>query len=115
MTPGDGSSGGDVYGGGGIEATVDVGQAIGGGPFGYSSATRGSQCSNWTRYIFGQAPGGQVFACVSFDGVSGTWVPSAPFYGVQPVGIPCMPPAAAQSPDGLGLVCTPMGFQPSRF
>lgn len=78
-------------------------------------AVRGASCDSWNRYIFGRAPNGQALACVAFDG-QGTWVLSAPLRGVQEIGAPCPSgvDAAAQSPDGRGLICVyNQGWQPS--
>jgi hypothetical protein len=75
----------------------------------------GTPCSNFHRYIFGRTASGQAVACVSSDGSSGTWVLSSPLRGVQQIGTPCPPgqDAAAQSPDGVGLMCVMnQGWQP---
>ncbi|EFD58488.1 conserved hypothetical protein [Mycobacterium tuberculosis T92] len=47
----------------------------------------------------------------------GYWVISYPLYGVQQVGAPCpKPQAAAQSPDGLPMLCLgARGWQPGWF
>src|ERR1700687_1122566 len=70
-------------------------------------------CDSWERYIFGRGPGGEALACHYIPNqwppvYSGFWVISYPLYGVQEIGAPCSNPrgAAAQSPDGLALVCT---------
>jgi hypothetical protein len=69
-------------------------------------------CSSWERYIFGRGPGGEALACHYIPNqwppvYWGFWVISYPLYGVQEIGAPCENPrgAAAQSPDGLPLVC----------
>ncbi len=75
----------------------------------------GAPCSNFHRYIFGRTASGQAAACVSSYGSSGNWVLSSPLRGVQEIGAPCPPgqDAAAQSPDGLGLMCVlNQGWQP---
>ncbi|MCV7400936.1 hypothetical protein H7K24_12310 [Mycobacterium fragae] len=75
----------------------------------------GAPCSNFHRYIFGRTASGQAVACVSSDGSSGNWVLSSPLSGVQQIGTPCPPgqDAAAQSPDGVGLMCViNQGWQP---
>jgi hypothetical protein len=76
-------------------------------------ASLGAPCFSWERYIFGRGPGGEAQACHfiinQFPAAqSGYWVISYPLYGVQQIGAPCPNPrgAAAQSPDGLPLVCT---------
>jgi hypothetical protein len=71
-------------------------------------------CSNFHRFIFGRTATGQAAACVSSDGSSGNWVLSSPLRGVQEIGVPCPPgDAAAQSPDGVGLMCQfNQGWQP---
>jgi hypothetical protein len=70
------------------------------------NAVLGATCNNTDRYIFGRAPNGQALACIAFDD-NGTWVLSSPLRGVQTIGDPCPPghDAAAQSPDGRGLIC----------
>jgi hypothetical protein len=75
----------------------------------------GAPCSNFHRYIFGRTASGQAAACIASDGVSGNWVMSSPLSGVQEIGTPCPPgqDAAAQSPDGRGLMCVlNQGWQP---
>lgn len=74
-------------------------------------------CFSWERYIFGRGPGGEALAChflpnLSYTGMdrppegTGFWVISPRLYGVQEVGAPCPgSQAAAQSPDGLPLLC----------
>jgi hypothetical protein len=100
----------------------DPGDTRGGGPTSnggaqvpnMSTGAVGAPCYRWDRFIFGQGAGGQVLACVSASGVTGTWVSSAPLFGVQQRGAPCATPGggAAQSYDGLGMVCTEHGWQP---
>jgi hypothetical protein len=75
----------------------------------------GTPCSNFHRFVFGRTATGQAAACVSSDGSSGNWVLSSPLRGVQEIGAPCPPgqDAAAQSPDGVGLMCVlNQGWQP---
>ena len=82
-------------------------------------------CYRWDRYIFGRGPGGEALAChfiqnLSYTGMdrppegTGFWVISPKLYGVQEVGSPCPgPQAAAQSPDGLPMLCVgSRGWQP---
>lgn len=82
-------------------------------------------CFRWDRYIFGRGPGGEALAChfianLSYVGMdrppegTGFWVISPKLYGVQEVGSPCpAPQAAAQSPDGLPMLCVgSRGWQP---
>jgi hypothetical protein len=72
----------------------------------------GGRCYNVDRFIFGRAPNGQALACVAFDDV-GTWVLSSPLHGVQLIGLPCSGDGAAQTPDGLPLICVlNQGWQP---
>ncbi len=78
-------------------------------------------CYQWERFIFGRGPGGEALAChwipnqgyLGWDSPppgTGFWVISPKLYGVQNVGAPCPgSQAAAQSPDGLPMVC--MGAQ----
>jgi hypothetical protein len=76
-----------------------------------NDAVLGQPCSNWQRYIFGYDANGNVLACAG-NVKNGTWVSSAPLYGVQQIGAPCTS-GTAQSPDGLGLLCvTGSGWQP---
>ncbi|HEY9303310.1 MAG TPA: hypothetical protein VIO95_03360 [Mycobacterium sp.] len=75
----------------------------------------GAPCANFQRFIFGRTTNGQAAACVSSDGSSGNWVQSSPLRGVQVIGASCPPgqDAAAQSPDGRGLMCVlNQGWQP---
>lgn len=85
-------------------------------------AALSAPCFQWDRFIFGRGPGGEALAChwIPNQGYSGWDSPSPPFtgfwvispklYGVQNVGAPCPgSQAAAQSPDGLPMVC--MGAQ----
>lgn len=78
------------------------------------NVAQGAPCSNWQRYIFGRTASGQAVACVNLDG-QGRWAMSSPLRGVQQIGTPCgHSDAAAQSPDGRGLVCNgSQGWQPN--
>ncbi|WP_086152546.1 hypothetical protein [Mycobacterium tuberculosis] len=86
-------------------------------------ASLGAPCSSWERFIFGRGPSGQAEACHfpppnQFPPAeTGYWVISYPLYGVQQVGAPCpKPQAAAQSPDGLPMLCLgARGWQPGWF
>jgi hypothetical protein len=82
-------------------------------------------CYRWDRFIFGRGVGGEALACHYLVGMSyigmdrppegtGFWVISPKLYGVQTVGSPCPgPQAAAQSPDGLPMLCLgDKGWQP---
>ena len=82
-------------------------------------------CYRWDRFIFGRGPGGEALAChfmpnLSYTGMdrppegTGFWVISPKLYGVQAVGSPCPgSQAAAQSPDGLPMLCVgDRGWQP---
>ena len=76
-------------------------------------ASLGAPCDSWERYIFGRGPGGEALACHYIPNQwppvdTGFWVISYPLDGVQAIGTPCPNPRglAAQSPDGLALVCT---------
>jgi hypothetical protein len=82
-------------------------------------------CYRWDRFIFGRGPGGEPLACHWIPGQSpigmdrppegvGFWVLSPKIYGVQAVGAPCPgSQAAAQSPDGLPMLCLgAQGWQP---
>ncbi|GFG75914.1 hypothetical protein [Mycobacterium botniense] len=82
-------------------------------------ASLGAPCDSWERYVFGRGPNGEAEACHfipnQFPAVStGFWVISYPLYGVQNVGAPCPgPQSAAQSPDGLPMLCLgARGWQP---
>jgi hypothetical protein len=84
-------------------------------------ASLGAPCYSWDRFIFGRGRGGQAEACHYLvigqwpPSQTGYWVISYPLYGVQTIGAPCPNPrgAAAQSPDGIALICTPSaGWQP---
>lgn len=82
-------------------------------------------CYRWDRFIFGRGNGGEALAChyivgMSYNGMdrpppgTGFWVISPKLYGVQEVGSPCPgPQSAAQSPDGLPMLCLgDRGWQP---
>ena len=82
-------------------------------------------CYQLDRFIFGRGPGGEPLACHWIPNQSpfgearspadaGAWVPSYKLYGVQAVGAPCPgPQSAAQSPDGLPMLCLgAQGWQP---
>jgi hypothetical protein len=82
-------------------------------------ASLGAPCDSWETFIFGRGPSGQAEACHWIPNQfppaqSGYWVISYPLYGVQQVGSPCPnPQSAAQSPDGLPLLCLgAQGWQP---
>lgn len=78
------------------------------------NAVLDAPCYSADRYIFGRGPNGEPLACVASDGAS-QWVQSVPLVGVRAVGSPCGDESygAAQSPDGLGLLCVPdLGWQP---
>lgn len=85
-------------------------------------------CYRWDRFVFGRGPGGEPLACHWIPGQSpigmdrppegvGFWVLSPKIYGVQPVGAPCPgSQAAAQSPDGLPMLCLgAQGWQPGSM
>jgi hypothetical protein len=82
-------------------------------PYVRADAALGQPCSNSQRFIFGYDANGNVLACAG-DVQGGTWVGSAPLYGVQQIGAPCgSGNGTAQSSDGRPLVCaTDMGWQP---
>ena len=87
----------------------------------------GDACTSWDRFIFGRGAEGQPMACHWInnqiyipggwdsppEGV-GFWVYSPKLYGVQTPGSPCPgSQAAAQSPDGLPMLCLgAQGWQP---
>ncbi|MCV7177971.1 hypothetical protein [Mycolicibacterium sphagni] len=85
-------------------------------------------CYRWDRFVFGRGPGGEPLACHWIPGQSpigmdrppedvGFWVLSPKIYGVQAVGAPCPgSQAAAQSPDGLPMLCLgAQGWQPGSM
>ncbi len=85
-------------------------------------------CYRWDRFVFGRGPGGEPLACHWIPGQSpigmdrppegvGFWVLSPKIYGVQEVGSPCPgSQAAAQSPDGLPMLCLgARGWQPGSM
>jgi hypothetical protein len=76
-------------------------------------ASLNAPCYSWERFIFGRGRGGEAMQCHWIPNqwppiYNGYWVISYPLYGVQEIGAPCDNPrgAAAQSPDGIALVCT---------
>ncbi|ORX00582.1 hypothetical protein [Mycolicibacillus trivialis] len=90
-------------------------------------ASAGTPCHSWEKFIFGRGRDGQTLAChwIPNQGppwdppTTGFWVNSPPLRGVQDVGAPCPDPkrsqVAAQSPDGLPMLCTERGWQPGWF
>lgn len=65
----------------------------------------GQPCTNTEKYIFGVSTAGQPMACGhALDG-GGIWGPAIPLVGVRAPGSPLTEALAAQSPDGLPLVC----------
>ncbi|WP_431231960.1 hypothetical protein ACQ856_20975 [Mycolicibacterium psychrotolerans] len=85
-------------------------------------------CYQWDRFAFGRGPGGEPLLCRWIPGQSpigmdrppegvGFWVLSPKIYGVQAVGSPCPgSQAAAQSPDGLPMLCLgAQGWQPGSM
>ena len=86
-------------------------------------ASLGAPCDNYERFIFGRGPSGQAEACHfpppnQFPAATtGYWVISYPLFGVQQNGAPCPgPQTAAQTPDGLPMLCLgAQGWQPGWF
>ncbi len=89
---------------------------------------QGYACDNYERFTFGHGPNGQALTCHFIpnqypDPLRGTpasggyWMISYPLNGVQEIGSPCPnPQSAAQSPDGLPLLCVgAQGWQPGIF
>jgi len=79
-------------------------------------------CFRWDRFTYGRGPGDEPLQCQWIPNQwppvdTGFWVPTYKIYGVQPVGSPCPgPQAAAQSPDGLPMLCLgAQGWQPGWF
>ena len=76
-------------------------------------AALNAPCDNTDRFIFGRGRGGEAMQCHWIPNqwppvYTGFWVSSYPLYGVHNVGEPCENPrgSAAQTPDGIALVCT---------
>lgn len=124
-----------------VIATAVVGSALGAAPAATADGTQhaypgdvpgmsydaylSAPCYRWDRFIFGRGNGGEALAChymvgMSYNGMdrppegTGFWVISPKLYGVQEVGSPCPgPQSAAQSPDGLPMLCMgDRGWQP---
>lgn len=83
---------------------------------------QGDACFSWERFIYGHGPNGQALACHFIPNQwppkdTGFWQISYPLYGVQNIGSPCPnPQSAAQSPDGLPLLCLgARGWQPGIY
>jgi len=85
-------------------------------------------CYQWERFVFGRGPGGEALSChwipnqgyLGWDSPppgTGFWVISPRLYGVQTPGSPCPgSQSAAQSPDGLPMVCAgAQGWQTGVF
>jgi hypothetical protein len=121
-----------------VVAALTAGAAIGAAPVAgaypgdvpgmVEDVTQGYACTNWERYTFGHGPNGQALTCHfipnQFPGPrpgppvpDGYWMISYPLHGVQDIGSPCPgPQSAAQSPDGLPLLCVgAQGWQPGIF
>lgn len=86
------------------------------------NVTLDQPCFSWERFIYGHGPNGQAMACHFIPNQwppkdTGFWMISAPLQGVQDIGAPCPgSQAAAQSPDGLPLLCMgAQGWQPGIF
>ena len=84
--------------------------------------TQGDACFSWERFIYGHGPNGQALACHFIPNQwppkdTGFWMISYPLYGVQDIGAPCPgSQSAAQSPDGLPLLCLgAQGWQPGIY
>jgi hypothetical protein len=76
-------------------------------------AVAGQPCSNYDKSIFGVSPSGESMACgYNMTGDGGVWGLAVPVIGTRPVGSSCSPGLAAQSPDGLGLICGDAGWVP---
>jgi len=76
-------------------------------------ASLNAPCYSWERFIFGRGRGGEAMQCHWIPNqwppiYTGFWVISYPLYGVHSIGEPCdkLRGGAAQSPDGIALVCT---------
>lgn len=85
-------------------------------------ARTGDACFSWERFIYGHGDSGQAMACHYIPNQfppkdTGFWVISYPLHGVQDIGAQCPnPQSAAQSPDGLPLLCLGAGgWQPGIF
>ncbi|WP_343600733.1 hypothetical protein [Mycobacterium sp.] len=87
-------------------------------------AALSAPCDNYERYVFGRGPGGEALACHEIPNQffvpsvpNAYWVISYPLYGVQQAGAPCPgPQAAAQSADGLEMLCFgQQGWQTGRL
>ncbi|MGH3632642.1 hypothetical protein [Mycobacterium sp.] len=89
------------------------------------AAALSAPCDSPDRFIFGRGPGGEALACHAIPNqffptqqvADAYWVISYPLYGVQQAGAPCPgPQSAAQSPDGLEMLCFgKQGWQPGRL
>ena len=116
-----------------VVATAVVGSVLGAAPVDGADGTQhaypgdvpgmsydaylSAPCYRWDRFIFGRGVGGEALAChylvgLSYTGMdrppegTGFWVISPKLYGVQQVGAACPgPQSAAQSPDGLPMLC----------
>jgi hypothetical protein len=68
-------------------------------------------CDAGDRFVYGRGPGGEPLICQWVPNqwppvYTGFWQVSYKIYGVQTPGTPCPgPQAAAQSPDGLPMLC----------
>lgn len=85
-------------------------------------AVIGDACYSWERFTYGHGPDGEALTCHfipnQFPGKdTGFWQISYPLFGVQNIGAPCpKAQSAAQSPDGLPLLCLGgQGWQPGLF
>lgn len=76
-------------------------------------ASLGAPCYSWERFVFGRGPDGELQTCRFIPNqwppvYNGFWVISYPLHGIQEVGTPCPDwrGGAAQTTDGLALICT---------
>jgi hypothetical protein len=81
-----------------------------------TDAVLGEPCYNTSRFIFGTNASGAILACGA-PGKPGQWVQIAGVIGVRTIGTPCHSDVvsvnprgagwtAAQSPEGVPLVCS---------
>ncbi|BCI80096.1 excalibur calcium-binding domain-containing protein [Mycobacterium sp. SMC-18] len=76
------------------------------GPSNPQTKPAGDGCTNYDRFIFRTTPGGETQACIYRPpNGPGMWVSSAPLVGTRTIGADCSPSTAAQTGDGVPLVC----------
>ncbi|WP_157531240.1 hypothetical protein [Mycobacterium sp. IS-1496] len=79
-------------------------------------ATLGRSCANFDRFRFGKTVSGDTVICNPQGDGTGLWVRAIPVIGTRLIGSSCQGitfALAAQSPDGIPLVCSSGAWVPN--